>query len=514
MTSKANLVGTQVSGAGMSTGNSNGANTVYAKTIILGDNKSGRTSLISNIDTNKTSHLISRGNRQFNIVIDESNFFTTIELTPSEIEHPNATAFLKVWEYTQHLSKKDEQLAFRGALFCIITFNICKADSYRSVFEKWIPLKEQFSPDSFLYIVGTHLDQFSYRQVELNEICKACAKKDAVYVEVSNLAGTNFHLLRRLLCRRVNYMLEQKELFASPAFQAKLKAANNEKGDNESNNPLFSSRSKSQSNPPAAIPSDLSVIALEPNIMSNSVGAILSSCFDLEDWEGYERQESQLLQIADQIDAFVEKLAVTAETSIGDLNSLVMDEGVLARDPATISAFQPRSLEAPTTNQQQEEQNAADLAEHFQELQESFAILGLAMPESLLSIQPPPPPPTDFNDDNNSANMSDPFAVPNSARPNLRKMMVKLPSGQTAEMVLDLEANMEQQIELFLLSQGLNFDLDARKRLLQVTLKVQREYLDNVGVSGNSGPSSRPRSGQSSRPTTATSMQTAVGGAK
>lgn len=510
MTSKFNSDGraTQGSEAGnsMSTRNGNTTNTVYAKTLILGDNKSGRTSLISNIDTNKTSHLISRSNRQFNIVIDESNFFTTIELTPSEIEHPNATAFLKVWEYTQHLSKKDEQLAFRGALFCIITFNICKADSYRSVFEKWIPLKEQFSPDSFLYIVGTHLDQFSYRQVELNEICKACAKKDAVYVEVSNLAGTNFHLLRRLLCRRVHYMLEQKELFSSPAFQAKLNSVNNNKGDVDSNNPLFT-RSKSQSNP-LVIPSDLSAVALEPNIMSNSVGAILSSCFDLEDWEGYERQESQLLQIADQIDAFVEKLAVTAETSIGDLNSLMMDEGVLARDPATMPPFQPQSLE-----NQQEEKNAADLAKHFQELQESFAILGLAMPESLLSIQPPPPPPpTDFYDDFNSANMSDPFAVPNSARPNLRKMMVKLPSGQTAEMVLDLEANMEQQIELFLLSQGLNFDLDARKRLLQVTLKVQREYLDNVGMSGNSGPSSRPRSGQSSRPTTATSIQTAVAG--
>lgn len=466
------------------------ANAVYAKTIILGDSQTGRSDLIANLNyyrinlEESSDHgRVLSPSRKFNIVIDESNFFSTIELSPAEIENPSMTAYLKVWEYAQHLSKKDEELAFRGALFCVITFDICQQQSYRSVFEKWIPLKEQLSPDSFLYIVGTHLDRQSYRQIGLDEICKSCAKKDAVYVEVSNLDGTNFQLLRRLLCRRVHYMLEQKDIFASPAFQAKLKGTNLISTEREEEFAAKASKSKTF-NSGSAI-NDISVPALEPNIMSNSVGAILSSCFDLEDWEGYEKQEQEMLLIADKIDAFVENLAITADSNIGDLHSLTMADSFLYHDLSSLPPLD-RNLEHPSNSDAQhneEQQHAKQLAQSFQQLKEAFQILGLSMPEALLQSQPK----EEFVNIKPDGVDQDPFALPSTARPNLRKMLVKLPGGHSAEMVLDLDSNLEQQIELFLLSNGLNYDLEARRKLLQTTTRVQREYMESRRNQNSSG---------------------------
>lgn len=486
-------------GSAAPAGGSANANAVYAKTIILGDNQSGRTELIHNLDIHQTlsssgsennssnNESAKRNNRKFNIVIDESNFFSTIELTPAEVDHANVTAYLKVWEYTQHLSKKDEELAFRGALFCVITFDICNVQSYRSVFEKWIPLKEQMSPDSFLYIVGTHLDQFSYRQVELEEVCKACAKKDAVYVEVSNSTGANFQLLRRLLCRRVHFMLEQKDFFSSPAFQTTMKGNNFSATEREEEAKTAAKGVKQQQQQSSA--PDISIASLEPNIMCSSVGAILSSCFDLEEWEGYEQQEQELLAVAEKIDAFVEDLANTAESNLSDLHSLSRNDTFQYHELANLNPIS-RSLEGEDESNNRQSEDAA-FAETFSQLKEAFGILGLTMPESLLQNQPE----ADAMSFGNGGNQ-DPFALSSSARNNLRKMQVKLPGGHFADMVLDLESNIEQQIELFLLSNALNFDLEARKKLLQVTLRVQRDYFENMrnGV----------RSNNSSRPSTAT----------
>jgi hypothetical protein len=505
-------------------------NAVYAKTIILGDAQTGRSALINNLDFHSLNELGDHGrgspsNRKFNIVIDESNFFSTIELSSAEIEHPSMTAYLKVWEYTQHLSKKDEELAFRGALFCIITFDVCKQQSYRSILEKWIPLKEQLSPDSFLYVVGTNLDRRAYRQVELEEICKACAKKDAVYVEVSNANGTNFPLLRKLLCRRVHYMLEQKNIFSSPAFQAKLKESNLTLSDRDED--AFARSLKAKAFNSGSAINDISIPALEPNIMSSSVGSILSSCFDLEDWEGYEKQEQEMLMIADKIDAFVENLANTADSSVGDLHSLTMNDVFLYHDLNSLPPLE-RNLENGADVEGEEQQHAKHLTQSFHQLKEAFQILGLSMPEALLQSQPKEDLDTGYKGELDN---QDPFALPSTARPNLRKMLVKLPGGHAAEMVLDLDANLEQQIELFLMSNGLHYDLEARRKLLQTTTRVQREYLDSRRTTSNSsnfhssnfsshnvGPSagaysSHPmtnRSAPSSRPSTANNTITST----
>jgi hypothetical protein len=58
----------------------------------------------------------------------------------------------------------------------------------------------------------------------------------------------------------------------------------------------------------------------------------------------------------------------------------------------------------------------------------------------------------------------------------LRKLAVKLPNGSDSEMVLDLESNIDQQIELFLLSNNLSDYADIRKRLLDVSARLLDEY--------------------------------------
>ncbi len=103
-------------------------------------------------------------------------------------------------------------------------------------------------------------------------------------------------------------------------------------------------------------------------------------------------------------------------------------------------------------------------------------------------------------------------------------------------MVLDLDANLEQQIELFLMSNGLHYDLEARRKLLQTTTRVQREYFEsrrqsnhntnfhpnnphsannvqnNMGSGGMFAPHVMNRSAPSSRPSTANNTVSTIPG--
>jgi hypothetical protein len=67
----------------------------------------------------------------------------------------------------------------------------------------------------------------------------------------------------------------------------------------------------------------------------------------------------------------------------------------------------------------------------------------------------------------------------------LRKMVVKLPSGKDAEMILDLESNMEQQIELFLLSNNISNNAEIRKMMSEFSSKVLDDYLALVSSEQN-----------------------------
>ncbi|KAJ1430439.1 hypothetical protein B484DRAFT_318417, partial [Ochromonadaceae sp. CCMP2298] len=92
---------------------------------------------------------------------------------------------------------------FRGALFCIVVFDIRNPATADAALNKWVAMKELHAPECFLFIVGTFLDQASHRRVDLKDICKASAKKNAIYVEVSNSSHNNIPLLRKLIKQRL-----------------------------------------------------------------------------------------------------------------------------------------------------------------------------------------------------------------------------------------------------------------------------------------------------------------------
>jgi hypothetical protein len=105
----------------------------------------------------------------------------------------------------------DEELAFKGTLFCIITFDIRDPATAESVFNKWVPIKEKYMPDSFLFVIGSFFDDDIHRRVDMRQMCKACAQKEAVYLEISNYEGTNVDVFRQLLIHRINFMLQCRQ---------------------------------------------------------------------------------------------------------------------------------------------------------------------------------------------------------------------------------------------------------------------------------------------------------------
>lgn len=528
----------------------------FAKTIVLGDHACGRSSLIENLDIYKTakalhqnamysSHQHPLEDHRLYSLSDTSNFFTAIELTSHELDssgttghsgvgnvngnnnpssgtsssgnnshshhHNSQSAVLKLWEYTQNLSKKDEQLAFRGALFCIIVFDICNINSFRSVFERWIPLKEQLSSDSFLYVVGTHLDMTNYRQVSLDEICKACAKKDAIYVEVSNTVGTNIALLRKLLCRRVEFMLKQKEAFAnrtnltSSILQGPGGSivAGEEDRDRYSSEETKYNRTRGMSGLGLEAPnnqSEISIPSLEPHIMASSVGSILTSVFGLEEWQGYHKQEQELVKISERIDSFVTQLAQSADHLDLDIASLPITDDIFKTD---VQDKPLESLMDPNDSPMSEQEAANNL----QDLANAFKILGLNVPKSLApkgntvaaNSGPSSAPAVDGSHPELNSSAGHNKIPPSSpARGSLRKMLVKLPNGSSAEMIVDLDSPMEQQIDAFVTSHGIGVESESRKKLLQITTKLQKDHLDAA--------SSRPRPSSANRSVTSNSV--------
>jgi hypothetical protein len=499
---------------------SNNLGPVFAKTIILGNYKTGRSFLIQNLeDCGPIRENEYEMQKQQHSLNHDNQFFSAIELTPQELESQNQSAVLKVWEYSEHLSKKDETMVFRGALFCIIVFNILDADSYQAVFDKWIPLKEKMSPDSFLYIVGTHSDQSPSRRLQLHDICKACAKKDAVYVEVSNLDGYNFPLLRKLLCKRVQFMISKRDALASRTFgnyssSSHLTEDHHEENLNASsggpiNNSSASSRNKvsanfgnnNSSSNNMNIPTsssnnkqpELSIPFLEPNIMCNSVGSILASYYGLETWEGFDQHETEIAKISQRIDQFIDKLSSSAEnSSFLDLNNMTIGEELFHRDSQDLPL---KSLNL-NDNFDAFDQNSENIEQTLEELNETLKVLGLSIPNHLLPSSPstnnnlnqpisgssphktkPVTPPAVPSNQSAAANSASNY-LPN--RTNLRRMVIKLPQGQTGEILLDLESNVDQQIETFLVSHGMGHDNEARRKLLQSTLKMQRDYLETM----------------------------------
>lgn len=484
---------------------------VFAKTIILGDHQTGKTSLLYNLDFNNDIERSKIPENQHHFAINishDNNFFSTIEFTSEELESTNnQNALLKIWEYSEHLNPKDEHMAFRGAFFCIIVFNICSIDSYQAVFDRWLPMREKYCPDSYVYIVGTHLDRSHERMIDIQTICKACARKDAMYIEVSNLHHQNMNvpqhhmtyemnilLLRKLLCKRIQFIIQKKDQFANHPNSY----ADTSNYTKDLITSLMSDESKQRLSDPNQ--EEISVPFLEPNIFSHNIGAILSSTMGLTEWKGFQQQENELSKIAESIDAFVTNLALDSDdmhTKL-DLATLPINEEFLEElNKATSSSTNSQASSSIYDNV---DYSQKDLENSLQELQEAFDILGLKLPKELAEqLQPP----SDLNTSTASLQFnSSNFSLPNTlANGNLsltnppppppsmmtpskiistRKMMIKLPTGNSTELILDLDNPIEQQLDFFFQIHNMNSDHEAKRKLLQISMKMQRDYYESL----------------------------------
>lgn len=437
--------------------------TVYGKAIVLGNLNSGRSQLIYNLQAYRTQNPDNRGITRLSSIKDNS---ITVHL--QEIDNfPNISVQLKLCEYiiSFRSEEDDEKLLFHNAFFCIIVFNICDESSYKAVFDRWIPMQEEFAPDAYLYIVGTHLDHALDRQVPLQDICKACAKHDALYVEVSNTYGTNYPLLRRLLCQRLRDALEEK----SP----------------------LSSREGSK----------------EPSYLLPYDGDAFN--------EELNRLELETRQFNERISHFADELASMSESFIPDLSTIsLMDENLLKFDP---SQSQPGSKPVDFSNE--DAMAAAQIERAVEDLKEAFDTLGLQLPSHDLFKQMKPPPPTSttaavatstdlqtskkstapkpsispalksqfIHSSSSRAKPQLPAAEISSSRAStvkstssLRKLNIKLPSGVMSEFIVDLDLNIEQQVEIFLLSNAMDGGSQTGKKLLQITLKMRDDFRDDL----------------------------------
>lgn len=434
--------------------------TLQAKMIVLGDHGTGKSCLINSLDSRMggTGRSMSRGSRfvgrqnvgngedvgsSGNI---EESIFSILEFPASELDATNSNVYLKMWEHTHGLSKEEEELVFRGALFCIITLDLRKPESAQSAFNKWLSLKDTHMPESFLFVVGTYLDQSISRRVEIAELCKACAQRDAIYLEVSNLDGSNVSLLRRLVAQRINYMLRVRETVARQALPD-LSGRHLEDTLEESTVDGDESVNESKNNNSSAAAgaaagrreSALKSAFLEQEIVCDSVGSILASCLGTELWPGYENEEESLKQIGDNICEYVRRLALDPASAPS-----TPLEHVLHCTPPVLGG-RPSAVAPPEPN--------------IDELKAVFEVMGFQLPPTLLTT---------------AASSSPKRAVATAMRS--IKLRVKLPTGKSADMILFPGYHVGQQVDAFLTQHEMQDDDEARAKLFEVA----KEFVVNA----------------------------------
>lgn len=233
---------------------------VNAKIVVLGDSKSGKSCIINSINP----HTIFNKSKNNNSVNNDHLFYSIIEYPPSCLEYdgPSTNIYLKVWEYG-NTSQEECELAYRGALFCIIVVDI---RSSTSSLQKWLDIRNEFMNESFLFVIGTYCDDPTHRMIDTTDMCRLCAQHDGVYLEVSNSDGTNISLLRKLLSQRLSYMLNIRDKLKNNIYS----------NDNENEN--FSELKNDDNNDVININLNASTPFLEQDIVADSVGSILSSC--------------------------------------------------------------------------------------------------------------------------------------------------------------------------------------------------------------------------------------------
>jgi hypothetical protein len=326
----------------MNKGNGSDSNSLQAKIVVLGDPRTGKSSVIHSLDP------YCRNVNQGGFLGDETTF-TVMEIPSSELENASSSVFLKFWEYSG-AGPREQEVAFPGALFCIVTLDMRAPETANTAFNKWIALKEKHIPDSFLFVIGTFLDYSAQRRVDISEICKACAQKEAIYLEVSNLDGSNISLLRRLLCQRISYMLKIRDDF---------KKISKDRHDH-----ISSYAEESKTSTDLALESLLPNI-LDQNIVGTSIGNMLSTALGTNEyWPGFENEQNNLHMIGSRISEFIDHLS-------DGIHSTANVDSVFPyntnHSTGTVHTYQPSTIPEPDLD----------------EINHLFDMMGLALPQSM-----------------------------------------------------------------------------------------------------------------------------------
>lgn len=277
-----------------------------AKVVVLGEPRTGKSSLIGSL----TRDSLLQAQQTLS---EASEAFVTVQIPEHELSNtdPGDTVCLRYWECTE---KKEQEVAFPGALFCIIVFDIRAPETANAAFNKWLAIKESHMTESFLFVVGTFQDMSVHRRVEIADVCKACAQKDAVYIEVSNSTGSNMALLKNLLIQRVNYMLKvRRDLKNGVKFDMAIGAVNSANGSMDT-----TGRGKQNSK-------QLRTGFLEADVEVDSIGSILASAIGIEYWPGFEAERENLEQIGKSLTSIVNKID-GCDVASSDVDAVTMEE--------------------------------------------------------------------------------------------------------------------------------------------------------------------------------------------
>ena len=375
-------------------------NSLHAKACVLGDKGTGKSKLIDCLDP-----LFLTGSRANK---DAVALFNIVEFSPSELDNSDANVMLKIWEY----SGKMDEVALQGSLFCIITLDIRDPETMASALTRWMAVKEKFMDECFVIIIGTFLDKSISRRVNIRDICKKCAEKDAVYIEVSGSDGTNIPLLRRMIASRINHVRRVQQEFLAlgdKAFEIPpLEDDNN--NNNSSGNNLNNDDNKNEDGD--QIPLDAPF--LEHDILVDSVGSILASCIGTEYWPGMENEREALMKTAGQVHDLVLRLGFG-------------EDDKLPKQPLEFNIGTAPVQSRPTT-QQSLSSDKEDIPD-MEELKDAFDIMGFTLPPSLGG------PPISMNE--------------NYKRNSEYTINVTLPDASRLKFVLDTENNVMDQIVSF-----------------------------------------------------------------
>lgn len=427
-----------------------------AKAVVLGDVGVGKTSLVNAL-ASLASRRESHGSPFVSVdipraMLDEVASSVTSPTAANQAQVPGSTQqqssqggdlCLKFWEHRGNADRREYETVFPGALFCIVVCDIRSPESANSAFNKWMAVRDSYMTESFLFVVGNFLDDVVHRRVEINEICKACAQRDAIYLEVSSTTGKNVPFLWHLIIQRINYMMNVKS-----HMQLQIREGGSKAGEDAFPAATGAGRSKGTGSASSSEDAKTLTPFLEGDVDVDSIGSVLASTVGLEFWPGYEAEQENLAVIGKCITSIVNDVGGISSglSSIDGLSQASIHDVVLQK----CGDYRLAGNTSATTDEGGRLYDEPDL----EELRHSYELMGLTLPAAILEPMQTAPIKSV------TSSVLDSVTV---------KLRVRLPDG--AEAIMQLRHGVEEvktQVARFLAQNGMQSDSLAYEKLVKL----------------------------------------------